>query len=238
MTRSGSRRVDREARIHLLVERELLLVERELREQPILVEQVVGDAHRVEQVVLADVLQLARALEQEEQLRLQRRRARVAIEALEERILVRLLQHQLAAEAAREPAREAGLADADRPFDDDETMRGQWRLSVSVMVGARRESFKEREARGPRARRQLRRPVPVRGRAARARYPAKDTGRNCARVRPGCGIVRSGSAMRTSSSSSRSRSMRRGPQRTTGCARPSSPRCSSARAAARAARAE
>src|SRR6185437_14372138 len=115
------RRVDRQLRVDLLVQRELFLVERELREQPVLVQQVVGDAHRLEQIVLTDIFELARALEQEEQLRLQRRRARVAVEALEERILVGLLQDQLAAEAAREPTGEAGLAYADRAFDDDET---------------------------------------------------------------------------------------------------------------------
>jgi hypothetical protein len=75
--------------------------------------------------VLTDVLELARALEQEEELRLQRRGARIAIETLQERILSRLLQDQLAAETVREAAREAGLADADRAFDDDVAMRGR-----------------------------------------------------------------------------------------------------------------
>ena len=95
-------------------------------------------------------------------------------------------------------------------------------LSVTLWSAssAMSHSRSARPADPARAASTLTRPSP--GTRARARCPAKDTGRNCARVRPGCGIVRSGSAMRTSSSSSRSRSMRRGPQRTTGCARPSS----------------
>ena len=65
------------------------------------------------------------------QLRLQRRRARIPIEALEERILVGLLENQLAAEAARQASRKTGLADADRPFDDDQAMRRRdWRISL------------------------------------------------------------------------------------------------------------
>ena len=74
--------------------------------------------------MLADLLQLARALEQKEELRRQRRGARVAIEALEERILLACSRTSSLPKLLRETPREAGLADADRAFDDDEAMRG------------------------------------------------------------------------------------------------------------------
>ena len=77
--------------------------------------------------MLANVFELARSLKQKEQLRLQRRCTRVAIETLEERIVVRLLENQLAAEALRQPSRQTRLADADRTFDDDKAVRrGNW----------------------------------------------------------------------------------------------------------------
>ena len=125
------RRVDCEPRVYLFVENELLVIEREPREQTILVEQVVRNAHCVEQIVLANVFELARPLKQKEQLRLQRRRARIAIETLEKRIVVRLLQNQLAAEAPRKTSRQAGLADADRTFNDDKAVR-RARLRISL----------------------------------------------------------------------------------------------------------
>src|SRR5690606_7351876 len=102
----GHGRVDREPCIHLLVQGVLLVVEREPREQPILVDEVVRHSDRVEQVVLADVLQLPCALKQEEELRLQRGRARVLVEPLEKRVFLRLLENELAPEAAREPPRD------------------------------------------------------------------------------------------------------------------------------------
>jgi hypothetical protein len=73
--------------------------------------------------VLANVLQLPGALEQKEQLGLQRRCSRVLIKAFQERIFVGLLENQLAAETARQASRETGLADADGSFNHDEAMR-------------------------------------------------------------------------------------------------------------------
>ena len=68
---------------------------------------------------LANLLDLPRTLKQEIQLRRQRRMARVAIKALEKRILLGLLEHQLAREGLGETLRETRLTDADRPLDDD-----------------------------------------------------------------------------------------------------------------------
>ena len=73
--------------------------------------------------MLAQLLHLPGALEQEIELRLERRRARIAVEALEERVVLALLEHEVAAEARGEPAREARLADADRALHDHEPVR-------------------------------------------------------------------------------------------------------------------
>ena len=65
----GLRRVDGELRIHLLVERELLGVERQARKQAVLVEQVVGHAHGANRSAWRSARHLLRALEQEVELR-------------------------------------------------------------------------------------------------------------------------------------------------------------------------
>jgi hypothetical protein len=162
----GPGRIDRELGVHLFVERVLLVIERHTREQPILVEQVVGDAHRIEQVLLPELLELARALEEKEELRREGCGARVAVEALEERILLGLLEDQLAAEALRQPAREVGLADADRPFDHDETMHRRCRhgcLNLREVNSASADPLRARGASVPRS--------PA---CAPARRPARD----------------------------------------------------------------
>src|SRR5690606_38559194 len=119
----GHRRIDCEPCIHLLIEPVLLFVERELREEAILVDQIIRDTHGIEEIVLTNVFELSRPLEQEEELRLQSGCARILVEALEKRVLVRLLENEIAPEAARESAREARLADADGSFHHDQTMR-------------------------------------------------------------------------------------------------------------------
>src|SRR5690606_26298346 len=112
------RRLDLQRGRDLIVELELLRIEVQLREQAVLLDQEIGDPDRGEHVGLPDLLDLAGTLEQEEDLRRQRRLAGTLVEALEERILLRLLEDQLAREALREPLRKARLADADRPLDD------------------------------------------------------------------------------------------------------------------------
>ena len=127
--------------------------------------------------MLPDVLELTRALKQEEQLGLQRCRARVAVEPLQERILLGLLQYQLAAEAVRQPLREAGLADANWPFDDNQTMRDALRQISRPWILA--ELFIGAQAVGADACGQVADPSRARARSALARCPAEDTGRNC-----------------------------------------------------------
>src|SRR5262245_30803663 len=94
-------------------------IEIELGEQPVLLQQEVCDANGREHVALANLLDLPRPLKQKEQLRGQRRVPPVAIEPLEKRVLLRLLEDQLTRKALRQPFREARLADADRTLDDD-----------------------------------------------------------------------------------------------------------------------
>jgi len=66
--------------------------------------------------------ELLRTLQQEVQLRRQGAGARVAVEALQERVLRRLLQHPLRRQADAQAARQTRLADTDRTLDDDELM--------------------------------------------------------------------------------------------------------------------
>ncbi len=116
----GLRRADVELGIQLLVERVFVVIERDAREQPVLLQQIVRNAYRREQVRLVERGELLRALQQEVQLRRQGRGARVPVEALEERVLRRLLQHRLGGETLAQAPRQARLADADRSFDHDE----------------------------------------------------------------------------------------------------------------------
>jgi hypothetical protein len=66
---------------------------------------------------------LARPLKQEEQLSLECGRARILVETLEKGILIRLLKNELAAQGLPQAARQTGLADSDRAFDDNESVR-------------------------------------------------------------------------------------------------------------------
>ena len=118
----GLRRIDDEPRVDLFVQRILGILERDPGEQAVLLEQVIRHPHRREQVLLTQARQLLRVLEEEVQLRRQGRTDRIAVEAFEERVAVGLLLHRLRTPGVGEAARERGLADPDRTFDDDETM--------------------------------------------------------------------------------------------------------------------
>ena len=102
-----------------MVERELVGIQRQLGEQPILLDHEVADPHRREEIALADAFELAHALEQERELGRERVRPRVLVEAREERIVPGRLQQRRASEAPGEPLREGGLAHPDRPLDHD-----------------------------------------------------------------------------------------------------------------------
>src|SRR5690606_19313217 len=80
----GRRRLRAKALEDLLVQPQLVVVERQAGEQRVLVEQEVADHRLREQVLLRQVAQLVDPLEQEEQLGRQRVAPAVRVEALEE----------------------------------------------------------------------------------------------------------------------------------------------------------
>src|SRR3984957_11209880 len=154
-----------------LVQRIFRIIERHARKETIFFQQVVRHAHGAEQILLANLLQLPGPLKQKKQLRLKRRRARVLVEALEEWILIRLFEHELSAQRLPQAARQTGLADTDRTFDDNESVR------YSAHHGTLIRGRKYR-------RRRISAAVPTRCRVpesqASGRYRPKDTGRSCA----------------------------------------------------------
>ena len=74
----------------------------------------------MEQTAFAEFGQLARAMQQKEQLCRQRVFAAFAIEPIEKRILGRRFEQRRVAKRLAESARERRLADADRSFHRDE----------------------------------------------------------------------------------------------------------------------
>ena len=106
-------------RVHLRIEPVLLVAERQLGEDRVLGEHEVADHALAEHARLGHATHLALALEQEEQLGLERIARHVVVEAVEERVLGRLLEHQLGADAASQQVRQRRLAGADRPLDGD-----------------------------------------------------------------------------------------------------------------------
>ena len=114
----GRRHVAREQIVEPLVDEQLVVVEIQIREDLVLVEQVVADRRLAEEVGLPQRRLLAVAVEQVEELRLQRRAGTVGVEVGEERILG-FFEHDRRVEARAEPLGQRGLARADRPFDRD-----------------------------------------------------------------------------------------------------------------------
>ncbi len=103
----------------LVVERQLVLGEVEVREDAVLGEQVVGDHEPAEEVVLEQVLLLPETREQEEDLRLEGEARPVPVELREERIVLHHLEVDPGAGARREQLHEARLADPDHTLNDN-----------------------------------------------------------------------------------------------------------------------
>ncbi len=95
--RLGRLRADRV--IDLLVQHELVRGERGAGKERILVNQEIGDHGPAEQVGLHERLELSDSLEQKKELRRQRIARHVLVEASQERVLPRLLQHRFGIEA-------------------------------------------------------------------------------------------------------------------------------------------
>ena len=188
------RRLGLQVRVHLLVEPELGVGQVEPGEQRVLVEQEVADGRAAEHVELADAAQLVDALEQEVELRGQRVARHVLVEAREERVVLGALEQRVAGQARGELPREARLARADRPLDDDVAalleIHASGRLVDCGWVRVRRCAGRARR-RGSAAQ-----PAPGnrRRRADRSTSGRSTKARSCIR---GCGTVRPGSRMRT-----------------------------------------
>src|SRR5216683_294060 len=108
-----------EVLVDALVEGELVRIQGDRGEDPVLGEQVVGDGHAAEQVLLEQVLLLLEAREQEEELGLEGILLPVLVEAREEGVLLDDLVEPPAPEPLAQRARQRRLPDADRPLDHD-----------------------------------------------------------------------------------------------------------------------
>ena len=127
-TSTGGLQIDHQVRGHrlggdllvdLAVQRELVGVQGQLREQPILLHHEIADPHHCEHVGLAQILELTHALEQEEELGRERTHLGAFVEAREERILLRRFEQRLPAQTRGQPFGKGGLAHTDRAFDHD-----------------------------------------------------------------------------------------------------------------------
>src|SRR6266571_6740240 len=118
---------------YLLVQVQLVVREREAREKRVLFQEEIAHGQPVEQVHLRELAQLADPLEQEKKLRRQGEARHVLVKARQERILLGVLEDQGRPQPSGEAPGEAGLADADRPFDDDVVIFGKrhGRLAIS-----------------------------------------------------------------------------------------------------------
>ena len=114
----GRRHVAREQLVQPLVDEELVVVEVQVREDFVLVEQVVADRRLAEQVRLPQRRLLPVAVEQVKQLGLQRRAGPVRVEVREERV-VGVFEDDGRVQARAEPLGQRGLTRANRPFDRD-----------------------------------------------------------------------------------------------------------------------
>src|SRR5690606_13386731 len=178
------------------VQGHFLPVEVYFREQAIFREMEIGNADRRKEVRLSQLLELARSLEQEEKLRRQCGILAIAIEALQEWILLHVLEHDLAVETFGEAFRQAGLADANRAFDNDESWRG---AGFSALFRGHVSLQSMRSIRGPvvpsDATSFCTLPMPGTSSPGAMLASGNNTKFRCAM--PGCGIVRPGSSTAT-----------------------------------------
>jgi hypothetical protein len=107
--------------VELTIQGNFVAVQVHLGENLVLGEEVIDDHAVIEQVLLCQLVLLAIAAEEKEQLGLKGRGVRVFIEALQEGIVFDVLDDGAGAELLGEEPGQARLADTDRPFDDDVT---------------------------------------------------------------------------------------------------------------------
>ena len=110
------RDVVREQLVQALVDEQLVVVEIQIREDLVLIEEVVADSHLAEEIGLAERDLLAMAVEQVEELCLQGRAGAIGVEVGEEGVLG-FLEDDRGIEPRAEPFGQRGLARADGTFD-------------------------------------------------------------------------------------------------------------------------
>src|SRR6185312_11923668 len=181
------------------------IIERDACKQPVLLQQIVADPQGREQVLLVQGSKLLRPLEEKVELRGQRAVARIAVEALQERILGGLLENGLRFEARAQTTRESRLADSDRTLDHDEMVR-----YVSCFH-ALCTSARLNPADVTRPLSSVTRPSP--GISRSGAISARGYRTKLRSTIPGCGRVSSGSVRRSRPYTSTSRSITLGPQR-------------------------
>src|SRR5688572_8122740 len=130
----GHRRLGLHVLVDAAVELEFRVFEREPREERILGKRKVGDRGLLEEVGLAERLELADALEEEEELRGQRVAPHVAIELRQERVGLGILEEERRSEPLAELLREARLAAPDGALDDEVAMLHASRAASSRAV--------------------------------------------------------------------------------------------------------
>src|SRR6185312_6325400 len=106
--------------VQALVDKELVVVEIQIREDLVLVEEVIADRGLAEEIGLPQRDLLAVTIQQIEQLRLQRRAGTIGVEVGEKGI-VGFLEDDRRVEARAEPFCERRFARANRPFNRDVT---------------------------------------------------------------------------------------------------------------------
>ena len=114
----GRRDVGRQQLVQPLIDEQLVVVEIQLREDLVLVEEVVADRELAEQIRLTHRLLLAVAIEEIEELSLERRARPFRVEVREERIFG-ILEQDGRFEPRAEALSERALAHANRSFDRD-----------------------------------------------------------------------------------------------------------------------
>ena len=118
----GARHLRLERRVELLVEHQLVVGERQVGEDPVLLEAVVGHQELLEELALHRLLLLLEPLEDEVELGLEGRARTVLVEVGEERV-VDVLEHAHRLEPAGDQVDERRLADPDRAVDRDVAVR-------------------------------------------------------------------------------------------------------------------
>ena len=94
-------------------------IKKDIRNNPVLREEVVCHHTLAKKILLSKCLLLPIAGQQEEQLSRECVLFRLLVETPEEGIFLDMLEHEPGRHVLREDARQRGLADAYRPFDDN-----------------------------------------------------------------------------------------------------------------------